>query len=247
PTATYTPTPTATNTLVPTNTPNYPASLTPSSTLSPTSTPTATPQTFWPDYAWNFNSGVEGWGNPSSHITNLGWQSGGYIGGTITGNDPYFYSADNLNIDITNNKFIKVRLKNTTPSTSAQIFFITTMNANFDEAKSKVFPITANSDYTEYTIDMSSVSGWTGTLRQLRFDPGSTNGTVSVDYIKLGSNKTASQSLMAHWNFESVTGTTVSDVASSDAHIDNATLINGPVIQTMGAQGSAVLFDGLNV
>jgi RHS repeat-associated protein len=54
------------------------------------------------------------------------------------------------------------------------------------------------------------------------------------------------QSLMAYWSFESVSGTTVTDDASNDATTNNATLINGPVIQSSGAQGSSAVFDGVN-
>ena len=40
--------------------------------------------------------------------------------------------------------------------------------------------------YTEYIIDMSTVAGWTGALKQLRIDPvnsGATTGTFKIDYI----------------------------------------------------------------
>ncbi|PKN91158.1 MAG: hypothetical protein CVU44_20570 [Chloroflexi bacterium HGW-Chloroflexi-6] len=138
------------------------------------------------DPDWEFNSAAEGWGQPSSHVSNFGWQAGGYIGGDITGNGPFILSTDNLGFDISNDKHVKIRLKNATNSTSAQLFFTTNTSQAFSESKSKLFLVVPNSDYTEYVIDMSALPDWTGTLRQLRFDPGSSTGAFSVDSIQLG-------------------------------------------------------------
>lgn len=258
-TVTVTASVTSTNTQIPTNT--LISTYTPSPVNTKTPTAPVTPVTFWPALAWAFDSTVDGWGNPSGYITSFGWQTGGYIGGSITGNDPFIFSADNLGVSTSSNKIIKVRFKNATASTSAQMFFITTASTNWEEAKSKVFPVTPNSDYIEYTIDMSTVAGWTGTLRGLRFDPGYTTGSFSVDYIKVGTNQaptatptstliptpTATQIpsvyLMGHWNFEGVTGSTVPDVADGD---NPATLINNPTIINNGAYGKAVSFVASN-
>jgi hypothetical protein len=89
-------------------------------------------------------------------VSSFGWQAGGYVGGDSYGGDPYIHSAENLGFDITNNKFIKVKFKNTSASTAAQIYFITTTDGLWNEAKHKDFIVIANSDYTEYTVDMSS-------------------------------------------------------------------------------------------
>jgi RHS repeat-associated protein len=138
------------------------------------------------DPNWKFDSAVEGWGEPSAHVSNFGWQSGGYIGGNITGIDPSILSPNNLGLDISTEKYVKVRFKNATGSTSAQLFFTTNASQAFSEGKSKVFPIIPNSDYTEYVIDMSALPSWTGTLKQLRFDPGSSTGSFSIDFVQLG-------------------------------------------------------------
>ena len=238
-----TPTPTVSNTptIVPTNTSNATSTATFTATLSPTPTVAATAVSFWPERTWTFDTTVEGWGNPSVNISGFGWQTDGYVGGSINGADPFIYSPDNLGLDTGLNKIIKIRFKNTTPSTFAQLFFITNSDATWNEAKHKDFTVTANSDYTEYTVDMSSVTGWTGTLRQLRFDPGNAAGSFSLDYLKIGTTNSAAQSLAARWNFEGVAGTTVPDVADSD---NPATLQTGAMIIPNGANGSGVSFDG---
>jgi RHS repeat-associated protein len=134
--------------------------------------------------SWNYDTTVQSW--TSMHdISSFAWQTGGYIGGTITGTDPYIYSADNLGLDITNNKTLKIRFKNGTSSTLAQMFFMTDAVPSWSNHIDIVVP--ANSDYTLYITDLSAVSAWTGTLKRLRFDPAyNTTGTFSVDYITIG-------------------------------------------------------------
>ncbi|HEX3043374.1 MAG TPA: FG-GAP-like repeat-containing protein [Bacillota bacterium] len=136
---------------------------------------------------WNFTSDTEGW-TVLNQITGFGFQTGGYIGGNVTGPDPSLLSNSGLGLDITNNKTIKVKMKNSTASTLGQIYFITNQDQSWNEAKKKNFAIIANDpNYTEYTVDMSDVPGWNGTLYQLRMDPSTsvTSGSFSVEYINI--------------------------------------------------------------
>ncbi|MBN2115754.1 MAG: hypothetical protein JW730_04245 [Anaerolineales bacterium] len=57
---------------------------------------------------------------------------------------------------------------------------------------------------------------------------------------------TMAESLVAHWDFEDVTATTVPDVATGGPYNNAATLQNGAAIITDGANGSAVSFDGVD-
>jgi hypothetical protein len=140
---------------------------------------------------WEFTNDVEGW-TSGNNISGFGWQTGGYIGGTITGTDAYIKSEDNLNINITNKRCITVRIKNSSPQTIGQIYFLTTTDNTWNEAKHKDFTMTANSDFITYTIDMSTVSGWTGNIRQLRIDPcnapsgSSASGSFQIDFVHVG-------------------------------------------------------------
>ncbi|MGD8777354.1 MAG: T9SS type A sorting domain-containing protein [Ignavibacteria bacterium] len=136
---------------------------------------------------WEFDSDVEGW-EAENQITDFGWQTGGYIGGTIGGTDPYFKSNGNLAIDVTNSDYLTIRMKNSSSMTTGQVYFITNSDNVWNEAKHIDFTIDANSDFITYYIDMSSLSGWTGTLSQLRIDPttgGSGTGTFQIDYIRI--------------------------------------------------------------
>jgi len=44
----------------------------------------------------------------------------------------------------------------------------------------------------DYTVDMSQVPGWKGSLKQLRFDMGggsTISGTCRIDYIRIDNSK----------------------------------------------------------
>jgi hypothetical protein len=141
--------------------------------------------------SWEFTSGTEGWGNANpAHMSNYTWATPGQIQGQVTNIDPILHSPSNLGLDITNNNTIKIRLQNQTASNFAQIVYRTNASPVFDATKSKTFTITPNSGYTEYTVDMSTATGWTGTLNQLRFDPADKNGTFAIDYIQIGNRLT---------------------------------------------------------
>jgi hypothetical protein len=135
---------------------------------------------------WGFLGGPEGWyaAGTASISTEHGTPSG-----TITvnsyGNDPYIISPDNLGVSASANKTIYVRLANATSNTSAQIFFTTTSDTVFTEAKSVRFAVTANSGMTTYAVNMGSSSSWAGTIKQLRLDPVETSGSVSVDALEI--------------------------------------------------------------
>lgn len=133
---------------------------------------------------YNFTSTTEGWSSVSMVSQSV---SSGINTLTLTGNDPYIYSPDNLNIAASTYKFIRIRLKNNTGSEPVKFYFTTTTDTTWNEAKSFSFLSSANGDYSEYLIYVGP--NWTGTIKQLRFDPiddpGNTSGTVNVDYIRV--------------------------------------------------------------
>ncbi len=135
---------------------------------------------------WEFTTAAEGW-TAGNQIDGFGWHAGGYLEGSVTGGDPYFYSPDNLGIAVSDHQQIRIRMQNGTPCTDLQLFFITDSDPAWNGVKMTTVKILPNSDYTEYLIDMSGVAGWTGTLKQLRIDPswGQTNGGFSIDYITI--------------------------------------------------------------
>ncbi len=144
---------------------------------------------------WEFNSNgnLEGWTMTNQISGNV---SGGVLTLISSGGDPYMISADNLGIaNASANRYIKISLKNNTSATAAQFFFTTTSDTAWDAAKSVTFTTAANgSGYTEYIVDMGANSHWTGTIKQLRFDPFGATGTMNVDYIHVTNTGTSSGS-----------------------------------------------------
>jgi hypothetical protein len=129
-----------------------------------------------------------GWNTtPSAGIGNLSVNNG-ILSYNVLNNDPHIMSASELGYCVTNNPHVMIRVKNITPGTLGRIYFKT----NGDESWVGNFvsqSISANdTDFKEYIFDMSSHTGWTGTLNQLRVDiPNDAgNGSVEIDYIKLG-------------------------------------------------------------
>ncbi|HKY39132.1 MAG TPA: BNR-4 repeat-containing protein [Polyangiaceae bacterium] len=140
---------------------------------------------------WNFDVDTQGW-ITNGDISGFGWFSDSgarAIGGTITGTESRIYSLNNLKVKIEGNVF-HVRLKNTSAATTARLWFITDADGTFNTTKSKTFAITPNSGYTEYLVDMTGVSGWSGTLRRVRLDPsedaGVTSGSFMLSRLYLG-------------------------------------------------------------
>lgn len=141
---------------------------------------------------WNFMSDASGW-TAGQQINSFGWTAieGNYIGGKITGADAFIRSADNLNISLSNSRYVVLRIKNASPQTIGQVYFTTTTDLSWNNAKQVSFAINPYSDFTTYTIDMSTAPGWTGTLKQLRIDPSNAtpgtpvNGSFQIQYIKM--------------------------------------------------------------
>ena len=133
---------------------------------------------------WHFNLGTEGW-FVGGQISNFS-SSNGRLKLTSTGTDPHIKSPDNMGNDCNRYKKVKIKMKNGTTSTVAQLFFSTYTDPTFTEAKSATVATIANDPlYTEYVFDFSNNSSWAGQIKQLRFDPATTTGGISIEYIML--------------------------------------------------------------
>jgi hypothetical protein len=98
-------------------------------------------------------------------------------------------SADNLNVRINPQQTIRVRCQNHTPASHMAIRWTTTTDGTWDDAKSKTFVVTPNDNVSrDYVIDRLPVSGWNGTLKQLRLDlttGQAATGTIRLDCIRI--------------------------------------------------------------
>jgi hypothetical protein len=143
------------------------------------------------EYDWQFDENIEGWSAANASVA----VSGGTLQVTTTGVDPLLKSPDNLNITASATyKFVHVDMKNNSPVTTGRIYFITNTDPTWNQAKSKAFSIKANTEYyASYIIDMSTVAGWTGTIKQIRVDPldpaPGSGQTLNIDFIRITDNK----------------------------------------------------------
>jgi len=89
---------------------------------------------------------------------------------TPTGLDP-FILASGLEIP---SKFAHLRIRMQVPAgtdNAGQLFFVTSEDPDYDEAKSVLFPLDTSGEFVDYHLDMSTFGGWQNTITALRFDP----------------------------------------------------------------------------
>ena len=79
---------------------------------------------------------------------------------------------------------VEIRMKVSSGNT-AQLFFVTASDPTEDETKSSLFSVIDDGQFHKYTLDMSAVKGWNGTITQIRLDPTDTQASVEVDYIRM--------------------------------------------------------------
>jgi hypothetical protein len=100
-------------------------------------------------------------------------------------------SGDDLGVDLDRNKSITIRFQNHTPATHMRFRFTTLGSPEWQDAKSKIFEVVPNDlGPRVYTVDMSDVPAWSGSLKQLRLDLSDgteLTGTCRIDYIWIGS------------------------------------------------------------
>ncbi|NYK09282.1 hypothetical protein HNR14_001163 [Leifsonia naganoensis] len=130
--------------------------------------------------------------------------SGGY--------EPALLSPGKLGITASGTRYIHIRMSNPTNQPVAYLLFTTNADPAFDQpgdgspppeesGKGYVFSLLPGADFHEYTLDMSTVAGWTGTVQQLMVQPAnrwnyrindlSSTWSGKIDYIRLDSGTTA--------------------------------------------------------
>jgi len=144
--------------------------------------------TVLPTTIWDFSTTINNWNSTHS----LTYNSPATI--AITGADPYFYSPDNVNMSASNYKYIIIKMQNKTSDNSAQFYWNTTTSTGFSDTQMITFAIVPNDTIQRYYIlDLSTNPNWTGTIRQIRFDPiaAASSGSVILNFIKFAGTYTA--------------------------------------------------------
>ncbi len=136
---------------------------------------------------WEFESGVEGFGGNNSTLTSVN----GNLVQTITSDkvNTWLVSQNNLNVDASVYKYLKVRVKN---STTDEGYFrfqaIGTNKEKFSDSWTSLGSTPNDGEWHEYVVDLSQYgTEWSGTISRLRLcmSAWTTEGTVEYDYIRL--------------------------------------------------------------
>ncbi|MBI3920054.1 MAG: hypothetical protein HY318_01455 [Armatimonadetes bacterium] len=137
------------------------------------------------DFQFNTDGDLDGWGGFSSLTAPQVKNS--VLTLTFTGNDP-FLCRTFLRIDPDTYSKIKVRMKLPPCQPEGQLFWTTSDEPQFTDAKYLNFKVTPDGEWHEYEIPVGTHPRWKGkAIRAIRFDPtvgGATPGSkVEIDRI----------------------------------------------------------------
>ena len=151
---------------------------------TPTPTTTAAPEVLQEVLKWTF-SDTDNPFKASAQISNFRVENG-ILKFTSTGGDPNITTVSNtLGINAADVNYIKFKIKNYAPGFANQLFFITDEDTKWDEAKSfkNEYWNSDGEDWEELTFDTSECDLWTGTIKQIRFDPLNEAGDIEIEYV----------------------------------------------------------------
>lgn len=145
---------------------------------------------------------ADGWTVRKGGGPHVLWAGDGYMNGKFTDYSPMINSPQDLNIDTSEAKYIRLRMKINRSGETSGIFFATDSSNSITADKKVEYKINSN-DFEEYEIDMSANEKWTGQLKSLRLDPVRSgpvaDGEYNIDYIQiLDSDK----NIIKEWNFD---------------------------------------------
>ncbi|HRS72865.1 MAG TPA: hypothetical protein P5175_13580, partial [Anaerohalosphaeraceae bacterium] len=140
----------------------------------------------WSNWQFNTDSFTQFW-YAGQGVSNFDARFGSLLF-DITGSDPYIYSPL-TRLDTERYRYFKLRLKNQSSGTKAQIFWTTKTASTWTETRSITFDIAPNSStFKTYVIDLQSNANWSGVAKQFRFDPvenAITSGSYEIDFVEI--------------------------------------------------------------
>ena len=138
-------------------------------------------------------------GNQASPLTYEGWGCGKSIsgllttGGSLTGTivkGPAGVTFPVPSLDAATDNKVTIRLKNDSEGTKATLNYHTRDEGYIESCgpgKSKSVDIKPNSDFAEYTFDMSGEKQWKGTIWRMSLTPSdAAKGSFAIDWVRIG-------------------------------------------------------------
>lgn len=138
---------------------------------------------------WEFNTNfdTEGWKSYNMSLT----VKDGYIAceSISASTDPILYYGNSINFEAS--KYTKleyrVRYKYTGFTQQLVIYYATSTDTTMDERKTLKITLNSNDSQGEwetYSLDLTQLPQWNGTVTSIRFDPFNAVGHMDVDYIR---------------------------------------------------------------
>jgi hypothetical protein len=104
--------------------------------------------------------------------------------------EAHLLSPAGLGVDLKQCDAVRIRMHNHTPAARMRLRFTTEGQGGWPDAQAEAFDVVPlDSGLRVYTVDMTGVPGWTGTLHQLRVDFATgeeLTGTCRVDHVTIG-------------------------------------------------------------
>lgn len=151
-------------------------------------------------HGWYFDENAEGW--VSSGSTTAAWENGTVKFNTDGKAGPVLWSAENLNVDLSDVSMVRIRIKvEGTVSGKLKLYFAangaTTVDTTNMVYKPEYASFTPGTDgYYTIDIDCATNDNWQGMLSRLRIDPAGDKAAIyhldSVELIGATSNDTES-------------------------------------------------------
>jgi arylsulfatase A-like enzyme len=135
---------------------------------------------------WNVSGDFEGWtlqGMSNAIVTN------GVLSAVSGGGNPQFISPDNLNVGLSHNTRVYLRLRNGSSLTQGAVHFQTVASPVYTGQPVTFNLVASDPQFTTYSVDLGGHPNWTGTLKRLRLDlpdGGSAGALMQLDWVAVG-------------------------------------------------------------
>lgn len=122
---------------------------------------------------WAFDEGLDGWGRATQADVRA---DDGVLTITATGEDPNLESPA---LDVAGPIVLRLRARSTTAG-SGEVFWTTDASQSYSPARGTRFPLRHDGQWHTYTVLIDTPE----TIHRLRVDPGSSPGTIEVDWVR---------------------------------------------------------------
>ena len=201
----------------------------------------------WRNYEFDGNI-LEGWTTNNMSNSSVG---GGNFSATLTGNPAYLASSPSLSIDTKFVRKVAVNLRNASNADGLDLYWTTSTDLAWNEAKAVHKVQTPNSGkYVEHIFDLWNIPTWNGTVTQLIVVPGRLqgngllSGTTYIDYIHAMDWSASESTLNVSPTNNPPTVAIINPANNTNVQKQDAVIINATASDDVGVVGVVFYIDG---